>query len=164
MHNFDYLLKTCFLKCFLREYYDVQLGLCMRCPPNCIICKDSKSCQTCDIGKKLIDGWCYGSCPDRMYEVKFDGRCAACLDKNCLRCPYDGRCRKCKKGFVLDAKDSVCVRSCKGSSKFFDKVKRVCYQCQSNCLRCDESGCRECKNGYDLKKSKNKSQAQTNHG
>ena len=126
----------------------------MRCPPNCIICRDSKKCQTCDIGKKLIGGRCYGSCPERMYEVKFDGKCAPCVDKNCLRCPFDGRCRKCKKGFLLDSKNSVCIRDCKGAAIYLDRTKRICYQCQSHCSRCDSSGCRECQKGYDLKRKK----------
>lgn len=158
-HYFDYYDSTCSKKCFLHQYYNYSIGLCMRCPPNCVMCQNSTSCDLCVVGKKLIRGKCRSKCLDNYYEVPYkgDGKCKLCEDKNCKRCPYNGVCKSCNFGYILDEETSNCTQSCEKVSHWLDlsnKRNKRCKKCIDGCSRCKGVPCDYCKFGYSRKDGK----------
>ena len=149
-HIMDYLDKTCRQPCYLREYYNYTLGLCMRCPPKCIQCNESSTCELCEIGRKVIGGKCLDSCPSQTFEEPFNGTCSPCIDSNCLQCPYDGKCSMCKEDFILDLQFGVCSQNCTRQGVYLTESK-ICAQCPKGCRVCEEGKkCEVCYRGFKI--------------
>ena len=148
-HDFDYFDNTCKKKCVLHEYYNYSIGLCMRCPPNCIVCESSTSCTLCKVGTKLIKNKCRKGCLPGWFEVPYNGKCELCDDENCLRCPYSGRCKKCKDPYLLDEATSQCITHCKKRGFYHENKTSRCKKCTSGCKRCRSEVCDYCRFGYD---------------
>jgi len=146
---FDFFTNTCFSNCYLREYYNYTTGICMRCPPKCISCKESNICSTCEVGKKFIKGRCFDSCPKRTYELPYNGTCHPCIDNACLRCPYDGKCNLCEDGYVLDTTIGNCVLNCTRIGMYLEGDSN-CRKCPHGCHSCiSEDQCTSCIRGYE---------------
>jgi hypothetical protein len=152
-HVFDYYDRTCSKKCYLHQYYNYSIGLCMRCPPNCVMCQNSTSCDLCSVDKKLIKGKCRSKCEENFYEVPFEGKgiCKKCLDSNCRSCPYNGVCKSCNFEYVLDEENHTCIKACNKTGFWLEKVNdssRRCRPCVKNCKSCSSKTCDECFYGY----------------
>lgn len=153
-HHYEYEEQTCTQQCFLREYYNYSVGLCMRCPPKCVKCQEMNICDLCEIGKKKIKGRCYDACPERTYELPFNGSCAPCKDVHCKRCPYNGRCSECFGGLILDEEKGTCGENCTRIGTFL-KNDIKCVPCIHGCKRCSSrKECQECYKGYTYTQKK----------
>lgn len=150
-HHYDYFDQTCTQQCFLKEYYNYSVGLCMRCPPKCVKCQEMNLCDLCEIGKKKIKGRCYDACPEKTYELPFNGTCAPCKDVHCKRCPYNGECKECSTGLILDSQTGSCSENCSRAGVFLEE-DTICSPCSKGCKICtNRTNCEECFRGFTFK-------------
>jgi hypothetical protein len=89
--------------------------MCRPCLDGCEICKDSVTCQYCELGF-VMNNW---------------GLCEKCSE-GCIKCdPKDRSCLSCDIGWLLD--DEICLNcgeGCKSCNKFDG-----CLECESGYLR-----------------------------
>ncbi|EAR91976.2 transmembrane protein, putative (macronuclear) [Tetrahymena thermophila SB210] len=152
------------------KYYDQKQQTCNNCIPNCQICQDNSTCQTCNSGYQLNSNknscdQIQNSCP-KTNQYKYQGTCQDC-DQSCQQCSGSGptNCTQCKPNQYLDS-DNSCkdcdqsCNSCTGSGSkncvqcytaYFLTQDNECVTCnspgfyisQQNCLKCDSS-CLQC--------------------
>ena len=150
---------------FIHNADGTSTGKCGPCPADCRRCyKDNSMCNDCRYG--------FG------FKVENDGTitntCERCPD-NCVSCTLSNNCDECAPnfGFVIDlSKPNTiqcrkCINNCENCkydasycedcSEFFYHEKGAdglytgkCISCPKYCSICSETGCTNCKTGFDF--------------
>lgn len=131
--------------------YFKENGSCPKCPPECLTCTSTSSCDECVSPKVLQNGSCIEKCWDGYVNV--EGVCVECGDTLCKKCKSDiDTCIVCKDGYIL--KDGDCVEDCGEGYYVEDKgdLGKECKECNKNCIICENNtSCEKCKEGWFLK-------------
>lgn len=125
---------------------------CEACHNNCQKCtsQNNSGCLSCNSPYFLnLEGICVSNCPLNTYKYSTNRTCLSCDSSSCQSCLDELGCTDCVSGFYKIQTPSICTL-CDTSSQLQYIDNEVCEQCQENCLRCDISGCLECKSGYTL--------------
>ncbi len=77
---------------------------CISCPVNCMVCRDSTGCTSCQLGYSLLGGNC-NSCSNNYYKTS-NTTCALCA-LNCANCQDGIGCSACQVGFLL--RQNICL-------------------------------------------------------
>jgi hypothetical protein len=140
----DYWLHKgdCVNSCPLGTYF--LDDMCVDCDPTCENCK-GQFCKKCKPGYvKDKNNLCKSPCPDGT--VSRGDQCVACADSKCKQCAANNlnECFDCKESFLFN---KLCQVTCPEGYHADPKSKK-CVQCQTNCKRCDQTGCLECMNDF----------------
>ena len=134
--------------CHDSEFFDFSTSHCLKCLPNCLTCRNAKTCLACQTSSYLIsDTSCVEVCPEHLVEDKQNHKCISeschescetCFGKEpdeCLSCPGSGR--------LLE---HACVEECPHHT-YYDEAEGSCRHCHASCLSCagqNEDNCLRC--------------------
>ena len=147
--------------------YKTDKGICKGCGiAKCLGYSSGCTCNSCETGYKPDKGICVACGVQNCNRYSAGCTCSNCnsgytLAQNAAACcknktgcsAYNNKCIciACEKKFDLQA-DGTC-KAC-GGSQYWNGSKCVdCSKTYSNCTKCDENNCKECKSNYHLNKS-----------
>lgn len=170
--------RSCELTCELaNQYADPSDRICRDCNAECLTCNglSNSDCLTCGGLRYLKSKQCVLACGAGYYGDSSDSTCKLCAAP-CVTCTTpDGPavCTQCGEVsadiYFLSSNSCVCYcpaplwgriesysceSSCLNSHQYGDPSDRVCKECASSCLTCDENGCVTCDAGLFLYQNK----------
>jgi proprotein convertase subtilisin/kexin type 5 len=134
-----------------------QNGVCLNCPPLCLQCSSTSSCQVCVSSAVLSNVTCFTSCPQGSYRALVTNvtissatyNCTPC-SSNCLTCEGDSQysCLSCSQGYYFI--NGMCLVSCP-SGTFPNNATGTCSYCPATCSQCSSfTNCQACVLNYSL--------------